>query len=53
MYKLFYIYHALESRVVRKPYGKRPQRRPRHRLIMFEWILEKWEGGGMDWRNLA
>jgi len=39
---------------VGKPEGKRPLGRPRRRLRMkLKWIFRKWEGGGMDWIELA
>jgi hypothetical protein len=39
--------------LVRKPEGKRPLGRSRHRWgIILRWIFRKWNGGGTDWIDL-
>jgi hypothetical protein len=34
--------------------GRRPLGRPRRRWwIILKWIFKKWDGGGMDWIDMA
>jgi hypothetical protein len=40
--------------LVGRPEGRRPLGRPRRRWrIILEWVFKKWDGGGMDWSELA
>jgi hypothetical protein len=38
---------------VGNPVGKKPLERPSRSWIILKWILEKQDGGGMDWIDLA
>jgi hypothetical protein len=40
--------------LVRKPKGKRPNGRfSRNGRTILRWIFRKWEGGSMDWIDVA